>query len=558
MKRIFAAVAIFVFLLSSSFPQNVRAEANESESTLLNANAFFAEKDYLPTEENGQTVFISLNGDSAKCTGKGVIIENQTITITKSGIYSISGKLSNGEIVIDADKQDVIHLILNGVQIHTESICALYGEQAQKVIVTLADHTENLLTNSGKQESFDDSKVDAVFYAKKNLTLNGNGKLMVEAETGHAIVCKENLVISGGEYEITSEKSGISGKDSLAISQGKFHIHSGSDGIRAKNEEDTSLGNLYILDGEFIIDAGQDGIQATGALQIENGQFRIISGGGSEAGTMKASDAAGGWGRGPWDAQAANSDSVSAKGIKSGRQLFLLGGSYSLDCADDGIHAGGDIRISSGNFQILTADDGIHSDAALWIQDGTFLLPYCYEGLEGQSVTIDNGSFEITANDDGINASGGVDQSGGWGRSFMADSNAFIEINGGTITIVSDGDCLDSNGTLTLNGGTLTLTCNGYGNTAIDYETEFQNNGAAVTTNDGSENGVGQMHGMGGKQYNGFGGRDFGGRNQFTNGNIPEPPEDRDHNGQGWDRQGNPFPGDGFPNANQDGFPFPQ
>lgn len=74
-----------------------------------------------------------------------------------------------------------------------------------------------------------------------------------------------------------------------------------------------------------------------------------------------------------------------------------------------------------------------------------------------------------------------------------------MTIASGTFTIVSGGDCLDSNGDLTLNGGVLDLTCNGSGDTALDADGTYANNGADVTTNDGSENNPG---GMGGGRRN--------------------------------------------------------
>ena len=65
---------------------------------------------------------------------------------------------------------------------------------------------------------------------------------------------------------------------------------------------------------------------------------------------------------------------------------------------------------------------------------------------------------------------------------------------------------MDSNGDLTINGGTLNLTCNGSGDTALDCDGTYTNNGGDVTTNDGSESNPGQMGGgMGG--HGGTGGR---------------------------------------------------
>ena len=73
-------------------------------------------------------------------------------------------------------------------------------------------------------------------------------------------------------------------------------------------------------------------------------------------------------------------------------------------------------RRSSGEFTLSSGDDAVHSDGAVSIADGTFTIPYCYEGIEGASITIDGGTFDITSCDDGLNAAGGADSSGFGGR----------------------------------------------------------------------------------------------------------------------------------------------
>lgn len=181
----------------------------------------------------------------------------------------------------------------------------------------------------------------------------------------------------------------------------------------------------------------------------------------------------------------------------------VTGGTFVTDMVDDSIHSNSDILITSGQFDLRTGDDGIHSDTAVTIENGDFTIAYCYEGIEGLSVTIDDGTFDITSVDDGINSAGGTDSSGFGGarpgqEQFASSSDSFITINGGDFVIVSTGDCVDSNGTLTINNGTLDLTCNGSGNTAIDCDGTYTNNGGDVTTNDGSENNLGQMGGQGG------------------------------------------------------------
>jgi len=177
-------------------------------------------------------------------------------------------------------------------------------------------------------------------------------------------------------------------------------------------------------------------------------------------------------------------DTVSQKGVKADGALTINGGTFTVDSADDCLHSGGALAVTGGTFTLSSGDDAIHSDDAVTIRAGEFSIPYCYEGVEGLSVTVEDGTFEITAYDDGFNASGGADSSGFGGRDepFAASEDSFITVNGGTITVVSDGDCLDSNGDLTVNGGTLDLTCNGNGNTALDCSGSYTNNGGSVTT----------------------------------------------------------------------------
>lgn len=484
-------------------PAQSESGAAQESAAAIDTSALFSDRDLDGSYDESTAVAIQLNGDSAVCDSNTVSIDGTRITLTGEGVYLLSGTLTDGQIVVDAGENDKVQLVLNGVDMTSADSAAIYALEADKVFLTLADGTDNTLSNGGEYVAIDENNIDAVVFAKTDLTLNGTGSLTINAAAGHGVVSKDDLVITQGSYTVTAASHGLSGKDSVSIAGGSFAITAGKDGIHAENADDLSLGSLYIESGSFTIAAQGDAVSASGAAEIDGGTFEMTTGEGSASVTMSSSDAAGPGRPGEQvfqeEAAAAEEDTVSQKGIKAEGGLTIHGGTFTLDTVDDGLHTGGELVITDGAFTLSSGDDAIHADGALTIQNGSFTIPYCYEGIEGLSITVEGGMFTITSHDDGLNAAGGADSSGFGGRSpdqFSADgSDSFITINGGSFTIVSTGDCVDSNGDLTINGGTLDLTCNGSGNTALDADGTYANNGGDVTTNDGSENNPGQMGG---------------------------------------------------------------
>ena len=497
-------------------------KADDSETDETKAGDSETDKTKADTSETNET----------KVASSGVSISGNIITISKEGTYVLSGALSEGQIVVDADSAKV-QLVLDNVDITCASSAAIYIKSADKTFITLAEDSENILMNTAEYEAIDENNIDAVIFSKDDLTLNGKGTLTINSEYGHGIVSKDDLKLVSGTCNITAKKHALSGKDSVRIAAGTYNLTSGKDGIHSENADDDEKGFVYIASGDFTIESTGDGIDASYVVQIDDGDFEITAGGGSENATKTHNDMPGGGpggdmgggapsgeapsgdkpsgeapsggpssdgdsgkqtGQTPPDkpdgdsfdgsrpdekasdnadsqtsqtppdksgkdtsdgqqfdknsqskdaadsttasgassdtdseaasgtssdtgSEAASSasydtDTTSTKGIKSDGALYVNGGTFTINSADDSFHSNSDVTINDGTYTISSGDDGMHADSALLVNGGTITVTESYEGLEGLNVTINDGKIDITASDDGMNAAGGNDQSG--------------------------------------------------------------------------------------------------------------------------------------------------
>ena len=504
-------------VVSSETEVNAEETVAQSETGTFSSTDMFTERDLAGTYEESGAVYVTLSDDGITGETAGVAINGQTMTITAEGTYIFSGTLSEGQIVVDADNAKV-QIVFDNVDITCASSAAVYVKSAEKVFVTLAEGSQNTLRNTDEYVAIDDNNIDAVIFAKSDLTLNGTGSLTIVSAEGHGIVSKDDLKITGGTYDITAAGHALSGKDSVRIADGTFILTAEKDGIHAENADDEEKGYIYIADGDFTITSDGDGMDASNIVQIEDGTFDITAGSGA-ANSQKTheSDMPGGgmsqnierpdgesmpqMGEKPDEESmpqmgekpdgenmpqdtTTDESGTSTKGIKAGGGMYLNGGTYQIDSADDSIHSNANITIADGTYTLATGDDGVHADDALIVNGCTITVTESYEGLEGLTVTINDGTIDITASDDGINTAGGTDQSGfgTFGDHFKGmdsvddeteettDNEMWMELNGGYIHILAGGDGVDSNGDLTINGGEIYIDGpSDNGNSAIDY-----------------------------------------------------------------------------------------
>ncbi|MGM9651295.1 MAG: carbohydrate-binding domain-containing protein [Faecousia sp.] len=424
----------------------------------------FTKRDCDSSYDESTAILIELSGSTAAASDDSVNISGSVITLTEDGTYILTGTLDDGTILVDMDDSAKPQLVLNGADIHSQTSAALYIRSADKVFVTLAGGTENTLSNGGSFAQTDDNNVDGAVFSKEDLTFNGSGSLCVTSPAGHGIVCKDDLVFTGGTYDITAACHGLDVNDSVRIAAAALTVNAGKDGVHCENEDDTISGFVYLSGCTMDVEAQGDGISAGAYFQMEDGAVTLLCGGGSANGTKASSDAYGGFmGRPGFMPQQEDtqSDSVSMKGVKTAGALLFDGGSLCVDAADDALHAAETITVSGGTLELATGDDGLHADDTLTVTGGTIHISQSYEGLEAQHVLVQGGSIDVTASDDGLNASGGMDSSGMTGGrdgrfgggGAMASSDGSIEITGGTVTVAASGDGLDANGSINITGG---------------------------------------------------------------------------------------------------------
>jgi len=546
-------------------------------------NVSYDEEDLEDTWEEASAVKIIMDGTSAEIEGEGAKAEDGTVTITSAGTYVVSGTMTDGQLVINAGKEDMVHVVLNGVSITCSNSSAIYGVQSEKLILTLADGTENVL-NDGTEYVYENSADDepnAALFSKDDITINGTGSLQVNGNYQDGIRSKDDLMVVSGTISVTAADDGLKGKDSVVIRDAKLTVDAKADGIKSNNSTEEDKGYVVLEGGTYQIISGNDGIQAETILQVTGGTYAITSGGGSanaevKTGNMEFSGGSGRGGQMPEDGQtppqmsddgqkpqkpdgsqtppqmpedgqtppqkpdntqgnttgesetaAVNStsqsvstegdsttqsestadggttqsestaddsttqsenttktESTSMKGLKAGKAVFITGGDYEIDAADDTVHSNGNVTVSGGQLTLTSGDDGIHADAALVVEGGTIDITKSYEGLEGVTIDIKDGTINVVASDDGLNAAGGSDaqdtedfgMQGKMGGSTL-NENAYIRISEGYLYVDAGGDGIDSNGHFYVDGGTVLV--NGPvndGNGAFDY------NGNAVIT----------------------------------------------------------------------------
>ena len=361
MKR---TVTILILCLILTLTLPIFAAGASAESSEL-----FSARD-LSASYDEEVFSITLSGNTASTDSDHVTVSGGTVTVNGPGTYLVSGTLANGGIVVNADKQDKVQLVLNDVSISSDTGAAIYVAQADKVFVTLAEGTSSTLTNGGCFAQDADGEIDAVIYAKDDLTLNGSGSLTINSPAGHGIVGKDDVTVTGGSYAITSPDSAMTANDTLAVAGGSFQITTNKDGLHSENSDDDTLGAIYITGGSFVIRAGDDAVHAESLLQIDGGSLDITAAEGLEATYIHIND-------GQINISATD-DGLNAARKSSAYTptVEISGGTLTVTMGPgdtDGIDSNGNLIITGGTVNV-TAASAFDYDGTASFTGGTVII----------------------------------------------------------------------------------------------------------------------------------------------------------------------------------------
>lgn len=319
----------------------VQLSAVISSTSTIAVDPEFSDRDQDSSYDDSEATHITFSGSTIQINGDGAEAEGSTLTINDAGTYVVSGKLTDGQIIVNAGEEDKIQIVLNGVSITCSDNAPIYIKSADKVFLTLNKGTENTLTDGTAYVQTDDNTVDSVIFSKADLTINGEGILNITANYENAIVSKDDLIITGGTFNIKAVEDDLNGKDCVKIKDGIFNLSSSDGkGITSKNEDDNTKGYVYIAGGTITVKNSYEGIEGT-AIVIAGGSIDVTS---SDDGFNAASPSA-------------SNSSTDAKGggaMENDTNCYLsvADGTIKVNASGDGIDSNGNIYISGGTVYV--------------------------------------------------------------------------------------------------------------------------------------------------------------------------------------------------------------
>lgn len=268
---------------------------NGEKATSDKTDAVYVANDIIYYEDGHD--FTYGEGSESEAHSKTEADAHTVVHITKGGNYTISGKLSKGQVAIDLgdDAKDnpdaVVNLTLSNAYVTCEVAPAIIfynvyecGSADEKTAAKDVDTSKagaNVTIADGSENNINGSHV-AKIYDPESVILSEDGKEVEDADKLHkydgAFYSKMSMNIYGGEkgdgvLNINADNEGLDSDLHLTINSGNINIVSGNDGINT-NEDNVSVTTINGGSVNIFVDGktGEgDGIDSNGWLVINGG-----------------------------------------------------------------------------------------------------------------------------------------------------------------------------------------------------------------------------------------------------------------------------------------------
>ena len=288
-KSCIAAVILAMCLMTSGCgSQNYTTNNKNTDTTVTSSitaqdtNVTHADDaDNYKTEITGEFNITSTDGST--------ITQNDSVyTITQAGEYTVTGLLSEGQIVVNADDNAEITIVLNGTSITCSNGSPIYIKNADNVKIKSEENTYNCIVDARAEadDNSDNSSSEngnAAIYAACDLKLVGKGALSVTGNYNNGIQSKDDISIKNVTIKVNAVNNAIKGNDEVAIESGEIiAISRKGDGIKTSNSslsnKGKQKGNVIISGGNIDIYAACDGIDAAYGVDVSgDGNLNIYT-----------------------------------------------------------------------------------------------------------------------------------------------------------------------------------------------------------------------------------------------------------------------------------------
>ena len=200
-KSCVAAAILAMCLMTSGCGSQSYTTNNKNTDTTV-TSSITAQDTNVTHADDADNYKTEITGEfSITSTDGSTITQNDSVyTITQAGEYTVTGLLSEGQIVVDTDDNSEITLVLNGTSITCSNGSPIYIKNADNVKIKSEENTYNCIVDA-RAEADDNSdnssgeNGNAAIYAACDLKLVGKGALSVTGNYNNGIQSKDDISI---------------------------------------------------------------------------------------------------------------------------------------------------------------------------------------------------------------------------------------------------------------------------------------------------------------------------------------------------------------------------